>query len=104
MSRRLILSILKPEFILAAVALFISQFAVADQITLQSFYGGNTSGTITLSNGTNYHNQVGNVSFSEDGGVGSFLTYDSTPPNPNRSFESWCVDIFHNFSIFDCHR
>ncbi|GEM_PF-1147636 len=77
------------------VGLFASVSASADNITLQGFSGYNVNGNIALSGGTNYHTGATSVSFSQYAGVGGFTTIDTTT---NTTFQSWCVDIFHDFS------
>ncbi len=94
MVKRVEFSKLKLELTLAAALLLTAQFAVADQIKLQSFYGGAANVSIKLENGIDYHNGL-TASFNESGGAGGFKTYDATT---KQTFESWCVDIFHDFS------
>jgi hypothetical protein len=94
MKKRIELPTRKLELILAAALLLTSQLAAADQIELQNFYSGSSwNANITLNNGIDYHNGL-TASLNEGGGAGGFLTYDVTT---KTSFESWCVDIFHNF-------
>ena len=81
---------------LAALALFAAQPAAADQIALQGWWGGAGNVSLTLTNGVNYHTGTTGVSFSEAGGAGGFQTYNATR---NETFQSWCVDIFHNFNF-----
>ena len=71
--------------------------ARADVIELSSWWGGNTWDANIVFNGTNYHNGA-NTSLSGAGGAGGFKTYDLTKdPQKLNAFESWCVDIFHDF-------
>jgi hypothetical protein len=79
----------------AAVSLFAAQAVSADQIQLASFWGGNTWDASITFNGTNYHDGSA-ASFTEGGGAGGFLTKDLTT---GTSFQSWCVDIFHDFNF-----
>ena len=81
---------------LAAAALFGTQAASADTIKLTGFWGGAGNATITFS-GKDYHDGVTYPSFTETGGAGGFATTDLTTGGP--SFQSWCVDIFHNFNF-----
>jgi hypothetical protein len=89
----------------AVAALFAAQAASADTVNtieLKNWWGGHGSATITFS-GVDYHDGVTYKSFTESGGAGGFLTYDLTT-NPheyptNSSFQSWCVDIFHDFNF-----
>jgi len=84
--------------ILGLAAVVSMQPAIADTIDLAGWWGGHGSTTITF-NGTNYHDGSA-ASFTLSGGAGGFLTYDlTTDPGKANSFESWCVDIFHNFSF-----
>lgn len=80
----------------AALALFAAQPAAADQIALQGWWGGAGNVSLTLTNGVNYHTGKTGVSFTEAGGAGGFRTFNATK---NETFESWCVDIFHNFNF-----
>lgn len=80
----------------AALALFAAQPAAADQIALQGWWGGAGNVSLTLTNGMNYHTGTTGVSFTEAGGAGGFRTFNATR---NETFESWCVDIFHNFNF-----
>ena len=93
MVKRIEFSKLKLELTLAAALLLTSQFATADTIELQNFYSGSTWNANITFNGVDYHNGL-TASLNEGGGAGGFLTYNATT---NTSFESWCVDIFHNF-------
>jgi len=79
-----------------AAGIFISHSAFADIIELQSFSGAAANVNIKMTNGVNYHTGAMGVSFSEYGGAGSFKTYDKTT---GTTFQSWCVDIFHDFSF-----
>jgi hypothetical protein len=85
----------KLKYVLAAAWLISSPYVAADTISLQGFYGGNATGTITATGVTNYFTGATNVSFSEGAGIGSFSTLNVTT---DQTFQSWCIDIFHNFS------
>lgn len=84
---------------LAVVALFAAQPAAAGMIELNSFWAG--SGTVTIDfTGENWHDGSTVTGLHEYGGSGGFRTYDLTAdPGRQNGFESWCVDIFHNFSF-----
>lgn len=74
-----------------------AQPARADVIELNGWWGGNTWDANIVFNGTNYHNGA-NTSVVGAGGAGGFKTYDlTTDPQRHSAFESWCVDIFHDF-------
>src|SRR4051812_42009249 len=76
----------------------ISGGAVADTINIAGFWAGAGTATINFS-GTNYHNGSF-ASLTEYGGSGGFRTYDTTTDAGKlRSFQSFCVDIFHDFSF-----
>lgn len=79
-----------------AAGLFAAQYASADTIDIKGFSGASANVNISLTNGTNYHTGATGVSFSESGGAGSFTTLNKTT---NTTFQSWCVDIFHDFSF-----
>lgn len=87
--------------LLAASALAIAQPAVADTIQLNSFWAGSGSASITFAaGGINYHDGSTSAGFTESGGAGGFKTYNLTiDPGKLAPFQSWCVDIFHNFSF-----
>ena len=87
--------------LLAASALAIAQPAAADIIQLNSFWAGSGSASITFAaGGTNYHDGSISAGFTESGGAGGFKTYNLTvDPGKLAPFQSWCVDIFHNFSF-----
>jgi hypothetical protein len=87
--------------LLAASALAIAQPAVADTIQLNSFWAGAGSASITFAaGGINYHDGSTSAGFTESGGAGGFKTYNLTvDPGSLAPFQSWCVDIFHNFSF-----
>jgi PEP-CTERM motif len=85
------------NMLVAGFALLASQSAFADNIQLQGWWGGAGNVSLTLTNGVNYHTGTTGVSFTEAGGAGGFRTLNATTNEP--TFESWCVDIFHNFSF-----
>lgn len=78
---------------LAVAALFAAQGASADQIALSGWWGGNTWDAQIVFSGTNYHDGSA-TTLAEGGGAGGFQTDNLTTGD---SFQSWCVDIFHNF-------
>ena len=81
-----------------ASSVALSGAALADTIDIAGFWAGAGSATINFS-GTNYHDGSF-ATFSEYGGSGGFRTYDlTTDPGKLRSFQSFCVDIFHDFSF-----
>lgn len=82
---------------IAGLALLASQPALADNIQIQGWWGGAGNVSLTLTNGVNYHTGTTGVSFTESGGAGGFRTLNATTGGP--TFESWCVDIFHNFNF-----
>lgn len=78
---------------IAVAALFAAQGASADQIQLSGWWGGNTWDAQIAFTGTNYHDGSA-TTLAEGGGAGGFQTNNLTTGD---SFQSWCVDIFHNF-------
>ena len=72
--------------------------ASADSLNLYGWWGGaQWDASMTLGSGlVNYHNNVASTSTVNSGpfGAGGFNTIDSTT---NTSFQSWCVDVFHDF-------
>jgi hypothetical protein len=87
---------------ITALCVMAAPAAQADTIELNGWWGGNGSANITLlAGGVNYNDgSVLASNLNESGGAGGFKTYDTTlDPAKNNSFESWCVDIFHNFSF-----
>lgn len=84
---------------LAVAALFAAQPAAADIIELNNFWAG--SGNVTIDfTGVNWHDGSTVTGLHESGGSGGFKTYDlTTDPTRQNAFESWCVDIFDNFSF-----
>ncbi len=85
------------NMLVAGLALLASQSALADNIDIQGWWGGAGNVSLTLTNGVNYHTGTTGVSFTEGGGAGGFRTLNATTGGP--TFESWCVDIFHDFSF-----
>ena len=87
-------------FVIAAAlaAASAASTAHADTIDIAGFWAGWGTATINFS-GTNYHDNSF-TTLSEYGGSGGFKTYDlTTDPGMARSFQSFCVDIFHSFSF-----
>lgn len=87
---------------LAVVAAFAAQAAHADQIELKTWWGGHGAANVTLkAGGINYNNgSVLTADRNVNGGAGGFLSYNlTTDPGRTKSFQSWCVDIFHSFSF-----
>jgi hypothetical protein len=75
-----------------------AQPAFADSLNLYGWWGGyQWDASMTLEPGlVNYHNGSTVSSVTNEGpfGAGGFNTLDSTN---HTSFESWCVDVFHDF-------
>ena len=65
----------------AVTGLFAAQPALADSLTFNGFSNGSVSASITSP-----------ISLSTNAG-GFSMT--NTTPNPDVSFQAWCVDIFH---------
>jgi PEP-CTERM motif len=83
---------------LAVSSLFGIQPALADQISLNGWWGGNSWDAHIDFNGTNYHTGTTvSPAIHEGGGAGGFNTTNLT--RGGASFQSWCVDIFHSFSF-----
>lgn len=80
-----------------AVLLGGPQLASANAIEISGWWGGNTWNAQLNFNGTNYHDGS-QTTVTGTGGAGGFKTYDKTvDPQKQSPFESWCVDIFHDF-------
>jgi len=88
---------------IAIAVVFVAQGAWADTIELNTWWGGHGSASISLSSlGVNYNNGsvIGGSGYAASGGACGFRTYNLTvDPARRDSFESWCVDIFHDFSF-----
>lgn len=85
---------------LVAAALMVAHPALADNIQINSFWAG--SGAVAINyTGKVWYNQSESVSnYSVYGGAGGFKTYDlTTDPNKKSPFETFCVDIFHDFNF-----
>ena len=95
---------------LIAAALIGAQPAWANTIELNNFWAGTPDsygynsgyGTVNVNytGGVWYDSTQGNVSVNVNGGSGGFKTYDlTTDPNRNSPFQTFCVDIFHDFNF-----
>jgi len=89
----------KLKMALGIAALAASQQAAADVIELNNFWAGHGSAVIDFT-GIDWHTGATVTGLHEHGGSGGFKTYNlTTDPARQDSFQSWCVDIFHNFSF-----
>lgn len=85
---------------LMAVALIGSQPTLADTIELNNFWAGAGAVTINYSGNVWYDSGYGSVNVNVYGGSGGFKTYDlTTDPNRKSPFQTFCVDIFHDFNF-----
>jgi hypothetical protein len=90
---------------LSIAALMVVQSAWAkapDTIELASFWAGAGNITIKYSGETVWYDSTQSVAanYSVSGGAGGFKTYDTTTdPNKKKPFETFCVDIFHDFGF-----
>ncbi|OIQ87555.1 PEP-CTERM motif protein [mine drainage metagenome] len=85
---------------LVAAALMVAHPALADKIEINSFWAGHGGVTINYT-GKVWYNQSESVSnYNVSGGSGGFKTYDlTTDPNRKSPFQTFCVDIFHDFNF-----
>ncbi|MFZ2162554.1 MAG: PEP-CTERM sorting domain-containing protein [Sideroxyarcus sp.] len=81
---------------LAAASLFAAQPAAADTITIKGYWAGAGSDTISFS-GIDWHTGLAATVASELVGAGGFRTVNET--TGGAAFQSFCVDIFHNFNF-----
>jgi hypothetical protein len=81
---------------LAAASLFAAQPAAADTITIQGFWAGKSYNTISF-DGIDWHTGLAATVAPESVGMGGFNTFNETAGG--ASFQSFCVDIFHNFNF-----
>ena len=87
---------LKAAFI--AAALIGAQLARADQIDLHNFWAGAGNININYSGNVWYDQKVTLNNYNIAGGAGGFQTFDlTTDPNRTKPFQTFCVDIFHDF-------
>jgi hypothetical protein len=94
---------------LAVAALMVVQSAWAsqpvstyDNIELNSFWAGAGAVTVKYSGGSVWYNPSLSVptNYSVYGGSGGFKTYNlTTDPGRTKPFETFCVDIFHDFGF-----
>lgn len=85
---------------LMAAALIGSQPALADTIELNNFWAGAGAVSINYSGNVWYDSGYGSVNVNVYGGSGGFKTYDLTAdPNRKSPFQTFCVDIFHDFNF-----
>ena len=87
------------QLVLAATALAVVQPALANTIELHNFWAG--SGAVKLKySGTAWYSGQSVSNYSVAGGSGGFTTYDLTnDPGRNNPFQTFCVDIFHDFNF-----
>lgn len=82
---------------LAATALFVAQPAAADTIQLNGMWAGsNTANSISF-NGLDWHTGLAASVNDNNVWAGGFNTTNTT--TGGSAFQSFCVDIFHNFSF-----
>ena len=85
---------------LIAVALIGVQPAWADQIDLHNFWAGAGNININYSGNVWYDQTVTLNNYNIAGGAGGFQTFDlTTDPNRAKPFQTFCVDIFHDFNF-----
>ncbi len=85
---------------LIAAALIGAQPAWADTIELNNFWAGAGNVTVNYSGNVWYNSGYGSVNVNVYGGSGGFKTYDlTTDPNKKSPFQTFCVDIFHDFGF-----
>lgn len=85
---------------LVAAALICAPPTWADNIELNSFWAGAGNVTVNYSGNVWYNSGYGSVNVNVYGGSGGFKTYDlTTDPNRISPFQTFCVDIFHDFNF-----
>jgi hypothetical protein len=82
---------------LVAAALIATQPALADYIDLHNFYAGAGNITINYTGNVWYNQGVSLNNYTVSGGAGGFQTFNLT--TGAKPFQSFCVDIFHDFSF-----
>ena len=86
--------------VLVAAALIGAQPAWADTIELNNFWAGAGNVAVNYSGNVWYNSGYEAVNVSVNGGSGGFKTYDlTTDPNRSSPFQTFCVDIFHDFNF-----
>lgn len=88
------------ELALVMAALTVVQPAFADKIELNNFWAGSGAATINYTGKVWYGSNQSVANYSVYGGSGGFKTYDlTTDPNRKSPFQTFCVDIFHDFNF-----
>ena len=86
------------QSVVLLVAVATAQPALANTIELSSFWAGSGAVNVQYSGPVWYSGQSASVNIA--GGSGGFKTYDLTAdPNRLSPFETFCVDIFHDFNF-----
>ncbi len=85
---------------LVSVSLFVAQPTLADTIELNNFWAGSGSANINYTGAVWYNTTESVTNYNVSGGSGGFKTYDlTTDPNRKSPFQTFCVDIFHDFNF-----
>ena len=85
---------------LAAAALIVVQPALADTIELNNFWAGSGAVTVNYTGNVWYNSSEAVNNYSVYDGSGGFKTFDlTTDPNKTSPFQTYCVDIFHDFNF-----
>ena len=85
---------------LVAAALVVARPAFADNIELNNFWAGSGSVAISYTGNVWYNSSESVTNYTVSGGSGGFKTYDlTTDPNRKSPFQTFCVDIFHDFGF-----
>ena len=85
---------------LVAAALIVAHPALADDIELNNFWAGSGSVGISYTGNVWYNSSESVTNYAASGGSGGFKTYDlTTDPNRKSPFQTFCVDIFHDFNF-----
>ena len=85
---------------LMAATLVVVHPALANTIELNNFWAGSGAVTVNYTGSVWYSPSTSVNNYSVYGGSGGFKTYDlTTDPNRKSPFQTFCVDIFHDFNF-----